>query len=88
MVTNSPRLTIWSGKKQALPPTFSPTKMPVFFIHSAWKRQSRPRVSEYCLVSVGLRMLTVTVASRETFPVLSVAVKVKESTPTLFFLGV
>ena len=88
MVTNSPLVTCRSGEKQGLPPTFSPTKMPVFFIHSALKRQLFPAVSVYCPASVGFRMLTVTVASREVFPAGSVAVKVKESTPTLFFLGV
>ena len=88
MVSSSPRVTCFSGEKQGLPSRDSPTKIPVFFIHSAAKRQLLPAVSEYCLESVGFRMVTVTVASREIFPAGSAAVKVKESTPTLFFLGV
>ena len=88
MVTNSPRLTVRSGPKQGFPATFSPEKIPVFFIHSAENRQSLPTVSVYWVASAGLRMVMVTVASREVFPEASVAVKVKESMPTLFFLGV
>ena len=63
-------------------------KIPVFFIHSAANWQSFPRVSVYWVASVGFRTVMVTVASRETFPAGSVAVKVKESIQTLFFFGV
>ena len=88
MVTNSPRVTARSGEKQALDPTVSPVKMPVWRIHSAAKRQSFPAVSVYWVASLGLRIVMVTVASRDTFPAGSAAVKTKESTPTLFFFGV
>ena len=74
MVTNSPRLTSLPGWKQPLPPMDSAVKMPVFFIHSAAKRQELSTVSVYCLASVGFTMVMVTMASRETFPAGSVAV--------------
>ena len=88
IVTNSPRVTARSGEKQAKEPTVSPVKMPVCFIHSAAKRQSLPAVSVYWVASLGFRMVMVTVASRDTLPAGSAAVKTKESTPTLFFFGV
>ena len=74
MVTNSPRVTVLSGLKQALPATHSPVKIPVFFIHSAAKQQLFPVVSVYWVLSVGFRIVMVTVASRDTLPEASAAV--------------
>ena len=88
MVRNSPRLTVAPGLKHRLSPTCSPEKMPVLRIHSAVNRQVVPAVSEYWRSSLGLRIRMVTVASRDRLPAGSVAVKVKESTPTLFLFGV